>query len=282
MYFNNFFRVAIVFFILSDNALAFKFPQFIQTCRDSEGSSQGCAWDKAAFKIQYETTKVVGKVTKSIVEWSNLELDISVKSSRIFAGPNQYPPESYAAYGILAFKSRASNQTYNRHKAICDAYVSSIPHATELSTSISNQMVTVWPIDTDYDSDVINKIERDKVCAMGISKYGLKLSHEAINAAKLAGVQLDNAGPFLLAWSPAKEMGKPDAVVLYLDLSHVITYEQAEPVMQMWTREIEGDYDKCCKDGWDLELIKQTLREFHDFYGTKFKITINSWIHNVK
>jgi hypothetical protein len=56
-----------------------------------------------------------------------------VIASRLFAGPDQYPPEEFAAYGILAFRSRASSQDRARHLMICEAYAATLPHADELA-----------------------------------------------------------------------------------------------------------------------------------------------------
>ena len=72
-----------------------------------------------------------------------------VRAARIFAGPTQYPPEDFAAYGILAFRARASLYDHDRHSMMCQAYASGLPHTTELSIPDSQQMVTVWPVDSE-------------------------------------------------------------------------------------------------------------------------------------
>ena len=56
----------------------------------------------------------------------------SVIASRIFAGPNQYPPKEFAAYSIVAFPSRPSLHDRDRYLTICHAYVATLPHASEL------------------------------------------------------------------------------------------------------------------------------------------------------
>lgn len=66
-----------------------------------------------------------------------------VTTSRIFAGPNQYPPKEFAAYGILAFRSRSSSYDRDRHLMICNAYVTTLPHGSELKVASSKQMDSV-------------------------------------------------------------------------------------------------------------------------------------------
>ena len=46
-------------------------------------------------------------------------------------------------------------------------------------------------------------------------------------------------GPFLVAWSPPSDKGKPDVLVLFKDLSDVTTYPEAEDEFERWERQIE-------------------------------------------
>ena len=75
-----------------------------------------------------------------------------VRASRIFAGDDQYPPNSFAAYGIIAFRSLATDVTSDRYLAICKGYMSSILSFSELvdeKVIPSQQMVTVWPLNSE-------------------------------------------------------------------------------------------------------------------------------------
>jgi hypothetical protein len=92
--------------------------------------------------------------------------------SRMFAGPHQYPPHEFKAYGILAFVTRPTDDNKDRFNMICDAYRQIIPHYKEVPAPPSDQMVTVWPIDGDGEADDINRIARDKVCALAVPHYG--------------------------------------------------------------------------------------------------------------
>ena len=80
------------------------------------------------------------------------DFSASVIPSRFFAGPNQYPPREFAAYGILAFRSRPSSYNRDRYSMICEAYATALPHASELAVPRGKQMVTVWPLNSDDSS----------------------------------------------------------------------------------------------------------------------------------
>jgi hypothetical protein len=191
-----------------------------------------------------------------------------VASSRIFAGPSQYPPNDFAAYGILAFRSWASAEDVSRHMMICNAYVSSLPHAYKLKTPTSAQMVTVWPIDSDVEASVLNQKPRDAVCYRAVEHYGLVTSLLALKEAEFAGVEISGIGPFLLAWSPSKEKGEKDTIVLVSNLSHVTTYRQAQEIMLRWSIDIESNLE-LWKDGWNVDRIRTAIRLWVDEYGPK-------------
>jgi hypothetical protein len=59
-----------------------------------------------------------------------------VLPSRMFAGPNQYPPTQFRAYGIVAFPGLSASDDKSRYDMICDAYISALSHYT--STSFPN------------------------------------------------------------------------------------------------------------------------------------------------
>jgi hypothetical protein len=194
--------------------------------------------------------------------------DERVVASRLFAEPKQYPPEDFAAYGILAFRSRASTHDRDRHLLICEAYVASLPHESELNVDIADQMVTVWPVDSGASAAALNRMPREGICDKAIDSYGLALALQAIGDAELAGMDLSGIGPFLLAWSPAADKGKRDALVLVADLSDVTTYRQVQELLQGWSREIEQD-PLLWRRGWDLEAVRLEIRLWADRYGSR-------------
>jgi hypothetical protein len=191
-----------------------------------------------------------------------------VTASRLFAGPNEYPPKQFAAYGILAFRSRPTPYDRERQLMFCNAYVAALPHASELEVPRSKQMVTVWPLNSDEASDRLNRLgyHLKGICQIAVDNYGLAIAQQALKDAELTGRTLNRAGPFLLAWSPAAEKGKEDALVLVSDLSDITTYEQARERFLAWSRDIESDPALWVR-GWDLERVRTYVRDWVDKYG---------------
>jgi hypothetical protein len=194
-----------------------------------------------------------------------------VKPSRIFAGPTQYPPTNFAAYGILAFTSRATSDDRSRYKMICRAYVAGLLHFTEVTAPQKSQMVTVWPIETDKEADRINAMRRDRLCPEAVRRYGIRTSLGAIddarNSKNVTLNTLDGVGPFLLAWSPTAEKGKSDALVLVSDLSKVTTWEQAQEIFLRWSHDIQ-DNPELWSNGWNIEKFRMTARLWVDKVGS--------------
>jgi hypothetical protein len=139
---------------------------------------------------------------------------IEVLPSRAFAGPTQYPPSRFAAYGIVAFPSRAVPDDIARYVMICEAFVASLPSHLEVRAPIEMQMVTVWPIQTDRDADNLDIASRDssELCKHAVDSYGLVAALAAINDARRSHAVLDGLGPYLLAWSPPNTKGRANAL----------------------------------------------------------------------
>lgn len=200
-----------------------------------------------------------------------------VLATRIFAGPDQYPPENYAAYGIVAFKSRSNSSDLARHRMICEAYVSALPFSGEVDAD--RQMVTVWPMDSNIGAAIANGAARRAVCDLAIEGYGLPTSLGAIRDARNAGVDVRGRGPFLLAWSPASAKGRSDTVVLWVDLSDVDDSAQALDIFQNWVNNIEQApelWDDINKPGWDIERVRISIRNWFDRYGSDILQVVNA------
>jgi uncharacterized surface protein with fasciclin (FAS1) repeats len=199
----------------------------------------------------------------------------NIQASRLFAGPGQYPPTDFAAYGILAFRSRASSFDLERHLMICEAYVRAVPSAVELGLPHKDQMVTVWPIENDVVARSISTVARDKVCAAATQSYGLVTAQTAILHAEKAGQKLEGrSGPFLLAWSPPKNKGEAGSVVLMADLSRVSNYQQAVSIMGKWVSDIERNPSMWANGGWNAERVRIAIQQWLDYYGPNLLIFI--------
>jgi hypothetical protein len=190
----------------------------------------------------------------------------SVFPSRIFSGPAQYPPTSFAAYGIVAFKSRPTPDEVPRYQMICDAYIAVLLHYTEVQAPLNAQMVTVWPIDTNDKADSLNKADRTNVCKEAVPHYGLVTALTAMKDANQSHADLRGEGPFLLAWSPAGQKGAPDALVLVVDLSNVTTPQQAKDYFSRWSDDIQQNTE-LWKRGWNMEKLVAVIRLWADKWG---------------
>lgn len=193
-------------------------------------------------------------------------LPSAMRASRVFAGPKQYPPTSFAAYGVVAFPWRATPSTRDRYLMLCHAYVAGLPHRTELKIPKSFQMATVWPMETDEVATKTNRAPRRDVCPPAVDRYGMTISDKAIRDAQLVGADTSGRGPFLLAWSPPDRKGNKDALVLVWDLSDVTTSEQATQAFKFWAKEIESE-PQLWNRGWNLERVRLKISFWLDRYG---------------
>lgn len=188
--------------------------------------------------------------------------------SRVFAGPKQYPPRDFKAYGIVAFPSLATKADESRYQMICDAYVATLLYFGELPVLPKEQMVTVWPIKSEEQAKHINDMRRNEVCKSAVPAYGLLVAIDAIADAKTAGQQLNGIGPFLLAWAPSTSKGQSNVPVLVSDLSDVTTLDQAKLFFLNWANDIQQNSD-LWKNGWNLEQLAVIIRLWADKYGPK-------------
>jgi hypothetical protein len=189
--------------------------------------------------------------------------------SRIFAGPTQYPPTSFAAYGVVAFPSRAAPEEIERYRMICEAYITTLPHFSELHRSLDKQMVTVWPIGSDEEAAHLNAEPLDDTCKSAVQHYGLLASLKAIRDARLSNGTINGRGPFLLAWSPAAQRAQVGSLVLISNLSDVTTLEQAKGLLSSWSSDIQKNPD-IWEKGWNIDKLKLVIRLWADKYGTQF------------
>ncbi len=189
----------------------------------------------------------------------------AVRASRLFTGPASYPPDAFAAYGILAFRARATDADRARHEMICNAYGAVLPATHELAVPRAEQMVTVWPVTSDERAARLNTAPIETACPEAVANYDLVTARTAIREAE-AVTEIDGIGPFLLAWSPATAKGRADVPVLVMDLSEIETYARAQAVFIAWARDIETE-PELWRRGWNLERLRRTIRDWADTYG---------------
>lgn len=204
---------------------------------------------------------------------------LRVVPTRAFAASGEYPPEGYRGYGLIAFKSLATEFDIKQHRFICAAYIASYQHSRSSKVGAADQFLTLWPVRTNDLSRKLNieaSIAKAESCETAILGYDLSISYSAINAAKKAGFSSDGTGPFLLAWSPGEAYGKEDTFVISLDLSSVGTYRQALQLMSRWREEVEANESFKKSVPPRLERLRSMMRAWSDKYGDQLlQISVN-------
>lgn len=214
--------------------------------------------------------QILPRATATSVATQNAMVPMAgdIRASRIFAGPQDYPPSRFAAYGILAFKTRASSHDRARHMMICEAYISSIRPFDEIPLPVGSQMATVWPVVTSHAAAWLTHADEQNLCVRAVDEYDNVTADRALRHAALAGSDLSGLGPYLLAWSPSTKKGAQDAIVLIADLSEVHDYQSSLNVMLSWVQDIERDPSLWIR-GWTLEKLRVTAQRWFDRRGTQ-------------
>lgn len=219
--------------------------------------------------------RAVSTAARAVVPAAAREVPVeNGRASRIFSGPDQFPPVSFGAYAIVAFKSvplQAEEAEFARYRAICDAYVRSIPEASGDAERRLGELVTVWPIKSDEAAERIMQAPRDQQCPDAALQYGLRMALEAIRDARRAEPELaedfaEQPGPFLLAWNPAAKKGSDDALILRMDLSWVQTAAQAKQAFEFWVQRIESNTELWLDD-WERRPLDQIVGDTADMWG---------------
>ena len=176
------------------------------------------------------------------------------------------------AYGIVAFRSGATDASRQRYRAICSAYIATIPSFREVAehVDLQHQMVTVWPVKTAYLADKLNfdtQARPRERCADAVEDVDLYTSLDAIRRAEAqTGRSLSGDGPFLLAWSPTESFHHENALVLSMNLSRVANVEQATKVFSYWIDRIQTNPD-LWSGGWSLDGLRMAIRNAADWLG---------------
>ena len=187
--------------------------------------------------------------------------------TRVFSGPEQYPPTAFRAYGIVAFANHPNGPERERAEAICDAYLNTLNHTSDLpDVAKKDQMVTVWPLITDDVADTLNGAAQGEGCQDAIGDYSLITAKRAIKTARNAGLKVSGRGPFLLAWAPGDAYAGTGKPVLMADLSLVETFPEARSWFLKWQDDIEQN-PEVWNDGFDLAAFRLMGRNWLDRTG---------------
>jgi hypothetical protein len=189
-----------------------------------------------------------------------------VLPTRAFLPPHDLPPENFAAYGIVAFAEKAMSSTSARHRAVCEAFLASLPPSSLASVPAQQQMVTVWPVDSKTVPEQLKRANPD--CDVAISHYDLPTALTALKEARTQQhSEFSGQGPYLLGWAPSSTKGQKDALVLVVDLSSARTSAEILERFKFWREQIEQK-PELWRRGWDKPGVLALIRNWADRWGT--------------
>ena len=271
-----------------DRATAFIPPHIPEQGRISQGvAGEGVAVDADGNVFVAEglasRTFAGGGVTKYMVRnalsspppspyWTQLPNRSATRVSRLFAGPRQYPPANFAAYGIIAFPEGVTSGSRDRYFAICEGFGASLLAAPALAVPLDQQMATIWPLDDDVHATTLNNLGSVPLtgqCHDIINAIDVSRSNRAIADAQLAdpGQRFNNAGPYMIAWSPSSAVGQDNVPILVWDLSAVTLAAHATEILRIWRQDIQQTPESWRSGLRMSERVRLHLRLIADKYG---------------
>ncbi|MEM6464356.1 MAG: hypothetical protein AAF724_20835 [Pseudomonadota bacterium] len=191
----------------------------------------------------------------------------SKDTARLFAAAGQVEPANYRGYGVFAVRAQTVTDERDRTGMLCDAFVAALPVPRDPAEKID--MVTVWPVKSLADADDVNATSGARMCEKAVERYDDAAGEEAIADAQRTGWILDNAGPYVLAWSPPSDKGVSGASVLLVDLSDVSEPGFARDLMQRWSEDVERNDALWAVDGWNPEELSRVINDWRGEFGPR-------------
>ena len=182
---------------------------------------------------------------------------------RIYLKGSDIPPAGIGAYGVVALRGRPTPATHDRLMRLCNSYVNYLPRSSSLPASVpaASRMATIWPIDNPDAAAA-----RNDICEYLLSHYDVYGGLSAIDDAARQGANVSGPGPFLIGWSPSSARGVRDKVVLVYDMSSYVSQDSFDKAFIWWQQKIISD-PKLWRDGWSIEKIRLSVRDFFDAYA---------------
>lgn len=187
---------------------------------------------------------------------------------------------AYLAFPIAP----ATSQARARYIIICEAYVSAFNSVGEMAGIPGKLFVTLWPLREDDLAAELNGLSqpdliRDGRCEDAVDGYSYALANEALAAGRASADQpaLDGRGPYLLAWAPAGEKGRPGALALILDFSRLEQQANMTSFMIRWRSDIVAE-QSLWDNGWDALQLKVAIVEILEAVGPTVGAFLN-WLN---
>jgi|GEM_PF-2504093 len=184
---------------------------------------------------------------------------------RQFLRADQIPPEGVGAYGIVALKSRPTSANKTKLMMVCESYVAHFDRDELIPDTVplSDRMTTVWPVDNPEHE----KAKSDD-CSFVLEHYVLDAANVAMADAEKQKASFPGEGPFLIGWSPAASRGQTDKLVLVVDMSRSNNQAMIDHDFDFWKEKIVHD-PSLWRDGFSLEAIRASVKDFADKYGSE-------------
>lgn len=185
----------------------------------------------------------------------------TLRAFHTFVGPHVSPPPEFGAYAIVAFPQRAQPDTRARYQMLCEAFLATRPDGpdTSMTAAAEDRMVTVWPVASERRAaELRDRSDSAAACRVATRDYHLPSGFSAIRQANAGNLDIANRGPFLLAWAPASEKGRPAARVVRADLSRVRTEREARQVFEAWRDDIETR-PELWQGGWSAADLRRIV-----------------------
>lgn len=188
-------------------------------------------------------------------------VDLNLTPVRRYLDARDIPPPGGGAYGIVAFRYKATPASRAKLIMVCESFIAFFPPGETSGVPISNQMVTVWPVD---NLELENA--KDDNCDYLIDHYDLTAAESAIRDAKHQLVKFDGEGPYLIGWSPSSARGIPDKLVLVIDMSNDNDQATIDHRFLFWKNKIVED-PLLWRNGFSVDGVRTAIRNFADKYG---------------
>lgn len=197
-------------------------------------------------------------------------------ATRLFARSFGDIPGDFGAIAVILFPNDAA-QDAPRLRQVCTAFVAVLGDATAIAAVAPRraQMVTVWPVTTDFPaarSDVAaghGAAAVAALCPEAVARY------DYVQAEQVRRLVTDAArpgaaarGPFLVAWAPGRRLGDPRAPILTYDLSRVEGQTRLTSAMKLWKEQIEERPEQW-RGGWDATRFRLDVSSTVDAVGAQ-------------
>ncbi|MBC7520038.1 MAG: hypothetical protein H7268_02930 [Sandarakinorhabdus sp.] len=197
-------------------------------------------------------------------------------ATRLFARSLGAIPGDFGAIAVILFPNDAALDQA-RMAQVCKAFVAVLGDATATAAVAPHraQMVTVWPVMTDFPA------ARDDVaaghgtaavaalCPPATAQYDFITAERVRRRVPVAAQPASGGrGPFLVAGAPARRLGDPRSPMLTYDLSGVEGQARLTRAMKLWKEQIE-ERPQLWSDGWDPNLFRLEVSSTVDAVGAQ-------------